>query len=219
MAGLSDFSDNGASRFINLWFFLLLLYVGTGLRNEAQANAQDPVSDKNSLDVLKKLSDQARKKAVEESKAKLNDAPPSDYSGCKRIDLPTYKKANPYFNTKFELAINACLTTYASSAARFWESLDYAKSKNEPIVYEMALKIIKDKQYRRSDASSPYREWVDVTIDKFEGGSTKPETVMEAYLVCMKWAEIDVDMVLSGNQRSGEDIDRDIDRGSLACDG
>lgn len=156
-------------------------------------------------------------KIESESKAKLNDGPPEKFPNCRRIDLAEYKAATLNFKPTFETAVNACLDQFTPLASTAWRSLNRSLT-SQAYDFEDALVLV-SVALKDASESSPKRVWMNEIVSNFKAGNSHIQTMQKAFESCIRWANLDADLVLVGQDVPSiiEDFDRDLDRGSVIC--
>jgi len=213
-AGISPFLMRCAR--LVLHTALISVLAISSVKAQSNSNLEPREGLESLIEELRVFHDQEVRKAVKESKQKLNEKPPSNYPNKVRADLEEYKKTRPYHRTTFELTMDRCLNGYTTISWNHWAALDLAKKKLSQDGYN-GYEVIAEgiRSVKSTELGSPFRIWVDKVISNYEGGLSQDETTRAAFFECVRWANIDADAVLTDRVIDKDDLDRDVDRGSL----
>lgn len=117
------------------------------------------------------------------------DLPIKTEGSCRRIDLRQYQAENLTFMTDFEMAVSACADISAPTYWTQWQALEYAQSKPELVVYEMAV----DLQLSHAGVDDPLDNVVTLAIarqiiENHKSGVSQSETTMRAFQLCIDYS-------------------------------
>ena len=152
-------------------------------------------------------------KIESESIEKLHDGAPQNFPNCRRIDLAEYKAVVYTFKPKYEQAVNSCLDLHTPFASVLWQGLD-----NDSYSFETRLRLFNHILNDREE-SSPEHSWLNEILANYKAGESHLRTIRNAFESCIRWADLDADLVMSSEAAPVviDDFNRDIDRGSVIC--
>jgi len=214
-----DASRIGGGKGVFLRTILLFFLMGSVSIALAEDKPDYSAELKQTQSALKASVEIQIEKIQSESKEKLNDGPPENFPNCQRIDLMEYKAVARNFKPSFEMAVNACLDLFTPLASHAWRSLNRSLS-SQAYDFEGALVLV-EASLKGASETSPKRMWMNEIVNNFKAGESHIQTMHKAFESCIRWANLDADLVLGGQDvpPAIEDLDRDIDRGSVVCAG